>query len=116
MLIVPSFKKSLIIEQFQGNYLKDKGSIKITSDSFIGSNRLNFDKIRIFHKDPRSLREAIRKFVKKNYRSEFLQSSFVLLYTYLKKSTEKLWAKSICGQNLIWGSYRDWLLTLSSIL
>ena len=59
MLIVPSFKKSLIIEQFQGNYLKDKGSIKITSDSFIGSNRLNFDKIRIFHKDPRSLREAI---------------------------------------------------------
>ena len=90
MLIVPSFKKSLIIGQFQGNYLKDKGSIKITSDSFIGSNRLNFDKIRIFHKDPRSLREAIRKFVKKNYRSEFLQSSFILLYTYLKKSTEKL--------------------------
>ena len=37
---MPSFKKSLIVEQFQGNYLKDKGSIKITSDSFIGSNRL----------------------------------------------------------------------------
>ena len=35
MLIMLSFKKSLIVEQFQGNYLKDKGSIKITSDSFI---------------------------------------------------------------------------------
>ena len=33
-----------------------------------------------------------------------------LLYTYLMKSTEKLWAKSICGQNSIWGSYRDLLL------
>ena len=32
---MPSFKKSLIVEQFQGNCLKDKGPIKITSDSFI---------------------------------------------------------------------------------
>ena len=90
MLIMPSFKKILIVEQFQGNYLKDKGSSKITSDSFIWSNRMNFDKIRLFHKDPRSLREAERKFVQKNYGIEFLQSTFILLYTYLKKCTEKL--------------------------
>ena len=107
MLIMPSFKKSLIVEQFQGNYLKDKGSIKITSKwealgraLFTRSDRLNFEKIRIFHKDLRSLRDAERKLVKKNYRSEFLQSSFILLYTILKKSTEKLWAKSILWAKL----------------
>ena len=58
--------------------------------SFIRSDRLDFEKIRIFHKNLRSLRDAERKLVKKNYRSEFLQSSFILLYTFLKKSTEKL--------------------------
>ena len=47
--------------------------------SFIRSNRLNFVKIRIFHKHLRSLCGAERKLVKKIYRSEFLQTSFIFV-------------------------------------
>ena len=36
MFITPSFKKSLIVEQFQGNYLKNQ-NISISSDSVYDS-------------------------------------------------------------------------------
>ena len=79
-------------------YFTDKGSIKITSKigsfgtrSFIRTNRLNFDKIRIFHKRLRSLCGAERKLVKKKItEANFSNLVSNLLYTYLKKSTEKL--------------------------
>ena len=51
---------------------------------FIRSNRLNFDKICLFHKHLRSSCGAERKFVEKIYRSEFLQSSFIFVI-YLSK-------------------------------
>ena len=54
-------------------YFKDKGSIKVTSKLealgrtlLSGVNRLNFDKICIFHKHLRSSCGAERKFDKKN--------------------------------------------------
>ena len=62
---------------------KDKGSIKITSikigsfgsHSLIRSNRLNFDKICIFHKHLRSSCGAERKFVKKNFQERISRVS-----------------------------------------
>ena len=38
MLITPSFKKSLIVEQFQGNYLK-------LSDNKLSNNKLSNNKL-----------------------------------------------------------------------
>ena len=81
-------------------YFKDKGSIKITSKlkalgrAFLsaGSNRLDFDKIRIYFTSI-SGPYAVRKenWSKKIDRSEFLQTTVSnLLYTSLKKTTEKL--------------------------
>ena len=46
---------------------------------------MNFDKICIFHKHLRSSCGAERKFVKKIYRSEFLQSSFISVIYLLKE-------------------------------
>ena len=67
-------------------YFKDKGLIKITSKleafgshSFIRSNRLNFDKICIFHKHLRSSCGAETKFVKK----KFTEANFSNLVSYL---------------------------------
>ena len=87
-------------------------SIIIGSHSFIRSNRLNFDKICIFHKHLRSSCGAERKFLKKIYRSEFVQSSFIFVIYLLKEVYRKNYERNpFCGQNSIWGSYRDWLLS-----
>ena len=51
---------------------------------------MNFDKIRIFHKHLRPSRGAERKFVKKIYRSEFLQSSFIFVIYLLKEVYRKI--------------------------
>ena len=53
-------------------------------------NRLNFDRICIFHKHLRSSCGAERKFVKKIYRSEFLQSSFIFVIYLLKEVYRKI--------------------------
>ena len=58
--------------------------------SFIQSNRLNFVKIRIFHKHLRSLCGAERKLVKKIYRSEFLQTSFIFVIYLFKEVYGKI--------------------------
>ena len=55
-----------------------------------GSNRLNFDKICIFHKHLRSSCGAERKFVKKNYRSEFLHSGFIFVIYLLNEVYRKI--------------------------
>ena len=60
------------------------------SHSFIRSNRFNFDKICIFHKHLRSSCCAERKFVEKNYRSQFLQSSFIFVIFLLKEVYRKI--------------------------
>ena len=51
---------------------------------------MNFDKIRIFHKDLGSLCDAKRKLVKKFTEANFSNLVTYLFYTYLKKSTEKI--------------------------
>ena len=57
---------------------------------FIQSNWLNFDKICTFHKHLRSSCDAERKFVKKIYISEFLQSSFTFVIYLLKEVCKKI--------------------------
>ena len=64
------------------------------------SNRLNFDKICIFHKHLRSSFRAERKFLKKFTEANFSNLVSYLLYAYQKKSTEKLLAKSILWTKL----------------
>ena len=60
---------------------------------------MNFDNICIFHKHLRPTCGAERKFVKKKItEANFSNLVSYLLYAYLKKSTEKLLAKSI-----LWG-------------
>ena len=51
---------------------------------------MNFDKIRIFHKHLKNLCGAERKLVKKNYRSEFLQSSFKFVIYLFKEVYRKI--------------------------
>ena len=51
---------------------------------------MNFDNICIFHKHLRPTCGADRKFVKKNYRSEFLQSSFIFVICLLKEVYRKI--------------------------
>ena len=53
---------------------------------------MNFVKIRIFHKHLRSLCGAERKLVKKkkNYRSEFLQTSFIFVIYLFKEVYGKI--------------------------
>ena len=53
-------------------------------------NRLNFDRICIFYRHLRSSCGAERKFVKKIYRSEFLQSSFIFVIYLLKEVYRKI--------------------------
>ena len=54
------------------------------------SNRLNFDKICIFHKHLRSSCGTERKFVNKIYGSKFLQSSFIFVIYLLKEIYRKI--------------------------
>ena len=85
------------------------------SHSFIRSNRLNFDKICIFHKHLRSSCGAEKKFVKKNLQKRISPIEFHICYILTKRSLQKNYERNpFCGQNSIWGSYRDWLLNLLS--
>jgi len=91
------FSKRKRVDDSDLCYFKDKGSIKITSklEALVRtllprSNRLNFDKICIFHKHLRSSFGAERKFLKKIYRSEFLQSSFIFGICLLKEVYRKI--------------------------
>ena len=70
-------------------YFKDKGSIKITGKLlwvalFYPEQSVEFDKICIFQRHLRSSCGAERKFVKKIYRSAFLESSFIFVIYLLK--------------------------------
>ena len=51
---------------------------------------MNFDKIRIFHKHLRPSCGATENSLKKKYRSEFLQSSFIFVIYLLKKVNTKI--------------------------
>ena len=80
------------------------------SHSFIRSNRLNFDKICISDKHLRSSCGAERKFVKKIYRSEFLQSSFIFVIYLLKEVYRKILSEIHFVGKTRYEDYRDWLL------
>ena len=89
-------------------YFKDKGSIEITSKLEASGRALLsgaigwiLTKFEYFTEHLKSLCGAERKLVKKKI-TEASFSNLVsnLLYTYLKKSTEKLWAKSILWAKL----------------
>ena len=58
MLITPSFKKSLIVEQFQGNYLKSLVLVtfSLVPASFIGTK--NWPKITVFGLDQENNKKA----------------------------------------------------------
>ena len=75
---------------------------KLLSHSFIESNRLNFDKICIFHKHFRSSCSAERKFVKKNLQKRISPIEFHICYILIKRSLQKSYERSpFCGQNSI---------------
>ena len=82
---------------------------------FYRSNRLNFDKICIFHKHLRSSCGTERKFVKKNLQKRISPIQFHISYILIKRSLQKNYERnSFCGQNSIGGSYRDWLLNITA--
>ena len=110
-------KRSMILTCIK---LKDKGSIKITS-KLEGLGRallcgaIGWILTKFAYVTSISAPYAAPK---ENWSKKITEANFSslvsdLLYTYLKKSTEKLWAKSILLENSIWGTYRDWLLMLS---
>ena len=84
------FSKRKGVDDSDLYYFKDKGSIKSTSKLealgrtlLFGFNRLNFDKICIFHKHLRSSCGDERKFVKKKItEANFSNLVSYLLYTY----------------------------------
>ena len=81
--------------------LKYLAHCKLWHALFILSDRLNFDKIRVFHKHLRSLCGGERKFAKKIYRSEFLQSSFIFVMYLLTEVYRKILSEAYCEQNSI---------------
>ena len=77
-------------------YFKDKGSIKITSKFealyrtlLSGGNRLNFDKICIFHKHVRPTCGGGRKFVTKKLQKQISLIWFHIFYMLIKRSLQK---------------------------
>ena len=64
MLIMPSFKKSLIVEQFQGNYLNRAFKVKVLCNRSLYSSQLSRQQSRDwrFHCEPdkaRTVRKAV---------------------------------------------------------
>ena len=64
MLIMPSFKKSLIVEQFQGNYLNRAFKVKVLCNRSLYSSQLSRQQWRDwrFHCEPdkaRTVRQAV---------------------------------------------------------
>ena len=109
-------------------YFKDKGSIKITSKLealgrtlhwlFYPEHSVEFWQNSHISQASQALmwcRKKIRW--KKNYRSEFFQSSFIFVMCLLKEVYRKRYERNLfCGQKSIWGSYRDRLLMILPFL
>ena len=112
------FSKRKGVADYDLYYFKDKGSMKITSKlEALGRTLLSgaigwiltkfayFTSISGPHVAPKE------NSLKKIYRSEFLQSGFIFVICLLKEVYRKNYERNpFCGQNSIWGSYRDWLL------
>ena len=118
------FSKRKGVDDSDLYYFKDKGSIKITSKlEALGRTLLSgaigwiltkfacFTSISGPHVVPKE------NSLKKNYRSEFFQSSFIFVMCLLKEVYRKRYERNLfCGQKSIWGSYRDRLLIILPFL